>query len=487
MPRSIRWRLALAFGFPTVVFLLLLGYYLASVFERFHLARMQLDLSSQAIHMAGEFAPDILARKSAQDIQSRLDALRTPNSNVLRALVLDSNGALLASSWEGDNDKRNAGQRIEELGVREALAGAEASGATSSSDAAREALYATVPIKRDGRVVGVLRLSYDLGHLEEVKRQLRLAVGAGTAVAAFLLLGLSLWIADTVARPLRILGQAARHVAQGHFEVRAPMRPRDEVGQLADAFNHMSARLQEAEQARRQFLADVVHELRAPVAGVKAATEALAAGAADAPDLRPQFIQGISREADRLNRLVEDLTQLARFETGTMDLNIVQTDVAALARQVHQRFAPEAERRRVQLDAVSSPDSLLVQGDPDRLAQAMSDLVDNALKFTPSGGAVRIEAGQRPDAVWVKVTDTGVGIPAEELPHVFDRSYRGRHSSTAARSGMGLGLAIARGIVEAHGGSIAAESQVGRGSVFTIRLPSPAPGRSASRGLLLLA
>ncbi|MDO8533066.1 MAG: ATP-binding protein [Dehalococcoidia bacterium] len=469
MLRSIRWKLALAFGLPTVVFLFLLGLYLTSVLESFHLERMRIDLVSQAIWIGQDFVPDILAQKRPQEIQTHINSQRTPNSDVTRILVIDADGVLLGSSWA--RDTQLVGKRMEELGVRDALAGQATSGAAHATQASGEALYAAVSVKDGGRVIGVLRLSYDLGHVDDVKRQLRLTIGAGTALAGVLLIGLSLWIAYTLVRPLRTVGQAARQVAQGHFGVRATVQSSDEVGQLADDFNHMSARLEEAEQARRHFLADVTHELRAPAGGIKAAAEALAAGGSEDPDVRPKLVQGIIREADRLNRLVEDLTQLVRFETGTMDFRPVETDVAMVARQVHQRFLPESQRRGIHLDVICEANPLMVRGDPDRLAQAVSNLVDNALKYTPSGGSVHIAAGTGPEATWLRVTDAGVGIPPEELPHVFDRSYRGRHSSTASRGGMGLGLAIARAIVETHGGIIAAESHIGRGSVFTIRLP----------------
>jgi two-component system phosphate regulon sensor histidine kinase PhoR len=220
---------------------------------------------------------------------------------------------------------------------------------------------------------------------------------------------------------------------------------------------------------RREFVANVSHELRTPLAAIKATADTLDGGALDDPAAARQFLARIQREVDRMGRLVQELLELSRLESGQEKLNLEPASIQAAVDEAVERHRGQAEAAGVALN-VGLPDSLpLVLTDGERLQQVLSNLLDNALKFTPRGGSVTVSTSQEPGKVWVSVSDTGAGIPDEHLPHVFERFYKVDRSRSG--EGVGLGLAIARHIVHAHGGDIRVSSREGEGSTFSFSLP----------------
>ena len=232
---------------------------------------------------------------------------------------------------------------------------------------------------------------------------------------------------------------------------------------------HDLTEVRRLDSMRRDFISNVSHELRTPLAGIRAAAETLQEGALDDRPAAEEFLGHIQREIDRMTQLVEELLELSRIESGAAPLHFEQIDLVALADDTVRRFARQAERAGLKLVSGSTPGPVLVSGDGERLDRALGNLVANAIKFTAAGGTVTVTAAQSDDGVSLTVTDTGVGIEADQQARVFERFYkadRGRGSG-----GIGLGLAIVKHIVLAHGGSVAVESRAGRGSTFTIRLP----------------
>jgi signal transduction histidine kinase len=364
-----------------------------------------------------------------------------------------------------------------------------------------DALAAGTPIVVDGRLAGTLLgppgssfsngplmggplMGGDAGSqfLERVNRGLLLG-GAGAAALALVLGAL---LARTFTRPLRQLTAATRALAAGELGRQVPVRSRDELGALAASFNQMSADLARARDLRRQLTADIAHELRTPLAIILGHAEALRDGVLPGS---PATFDLIHAEAQRLNRLVEDLRTLSLAEAGELSLTRRPVAPAALIERAAAAYAPRARRQQIALETRIAPGVAAVDGDPDRLAQILANLLDNALRYTPAGGRVQlaVEPAAGPDgpAVRLSVSDSGSGIAPEDLPHVFERFYRGdksRRREAAARTpeaddgslagGTGLGLAIARSLVEAHGGRIAVESRPGEGSTFLIELPA---------------
>jgi two-component system phosphate regulon sensor histidine kinase PhoR len=227
--------------------------------------------------------------------------------------------------------------------------------------------------------------------------------------------------------------------------------------------------IRQVETTRREFVSNVSHELRTPLASLKAMVETLEAGALEEPRVARDFIGRIHREIDRLNSLVGDLLELARLERGQTGLRLSPVDLGPLVDEVRGQFEARATAKAIALEA-ALPDGLpRVEGEPDRLRQVLVNLLDNALKFTPEGGHIKISASAKGQAVEISVSDTGTGIPAEHLPHIFERFYKVDRSRRD--QGIGLGLAIAKHIVLAHGGELRVESQEGRGSTFSFTVP----------------
>ncbi len=291
------------------------------------------------------------------------------------------------------------------------------------------------------------------------------AIITGLAAAV----AVSVFVSRRVVNPIRQMMQASRHIAAGHYRERVSVTGDDELGQLARSFNRMAATLEQTETMRRDLIANVAHELRTPLSSIKGYMEGLIDGVLPA---EPDTYQLVYREADRLQRLVNDLQELSRVEAGAFQLERRSVSLAALAGQTADRLRPQFEEKAVNLH-LNVPDNLPpVAADEDRLSQVLVNLVGNALQYTPAGGSVTISAAADNRRVELSVSDTGLGIAPEHLPYLFTRFYRVDKSRSRAGGGSGIGLTIAKHLVEAHGGEIRATSPgVGQGSTFGFWLP----------------
>lgn len=330
-----------------------------------------------------------------------------------------------------------------------------------------------VPIMADGVVVGYLLLptprSVVIGPLEQdFLGRLRYFLIVGAAVAGGLGLLLGLLFSRSLTAPLRRLTKAARSVATGDFSQRVEERGSAEIVEVAKAFNEMTAALEEAETLRQNLMADVAHELRTPLTVLQGNLQALLD---DVYPLEKVEVAQLYDETRLLSRLVEDLRELALAEAGQLRLNLRPTDAAQVARTTAATFALVAEDKGVSLD-VQIADSLpSVVADPDRLAQVLRNLLSNALRHTPPGSRISISARATDATVEIAVADTGEGIRPEDLPHVFDRFWRADRSRARGTGGSGLGLTIAKQLVQAQGGEIGVQSEPGCGSRFWFALP----------------
>ncbi len=293
---------------------------------------------------------------------------------------------------------------------------------------------------------------------------------AGLAALAISIL-LALLVSRSVAAPLRRVTSAAEAIARGKTSTRAPVSGPAEVQSLARSFNTMADQVEATQQSQRDFVANVSHELKTPLTSIQGFSQALLDGTASTPETTARAARVIHEEAERMRRMVDELLVLARFDAGQVVMARDPVELSPLLRECIEKLAPQAQAAAVALK-LDAPDRLFVTGDADRLAQVFANLLDNGVAHTPTGGEVTL-AARRVDeehAVKVTVTDTGEGIPAEALPRIFERFYQVDKARKRSR-GAGLGLAITKEIVEAHGGILTAESVVGLGSKFTVRLP----------------
>lgn len=310
-------------------------------------------------------------------------------------------------------------------------------------------------------------------HAEEAYRSAStLSVGLALVVGLAASLAVAAVLARRLGRSLHAVAAAAALLAGGRFEARVPdPRLGPEFDALAASFNAMAGRLADSEELRRRLLADVAHELRTPVATLGAYLDGLEDGVVD---LQPQTIEVLRAQGTRLTRLAEDLAAVTRAEAPGVRLARVRTDPRELLRAAAAAVADRAAASdvTVHVDATRDVDDVLV--DRDRLGQVLGNLLDNAVRHTPAGGTITLAAAPSPDGgVLLTVVDTGTGIPPEHLPHVFERFYRVDTARSRTDGGSGIGLAIVRALVEAHGGRIAAASDgPGRGARFEITLPA---------------
>jgi signal transduction histidine kinase len=334
------------------------------------------------------------------------------------------------------------------------------------------ALDNAMPIQLDGEVVGWLiatpegfgRNPAEALFLNNINRML--VFGAIGAMVVSLLLGI--FLARTLTRPIREITTATRAVADGDLDHKVPVRSRDEMGELATSFNMMSAKLAQSINLRRQMTADIAHELRTPISVILGHTEAMHDGVLPPSE---ETFDIIRDEALRLERMVDDLRTLSRADAGELALTYHLVSVQDLVDQTIKAYRPQARKKDIKLHVEASPDLPEVNIDPDRMAQVLSNLLSNALRYTHQGGDITLSARHTAGEVEIRVHDSGPGIEPEELPNIFDRFYRTDKSRQRESGGSGLGLAIAKSIVEGHGGRIWAESEPGEGTTIAIALP----------------
>jgi two-component system sensor histidine kinase BaeS len=296
----------------------------------------------------------------------------------------------------------------------------------------------------------------------------RAPIVAAAAVVMLLALAGTALLSRRVLRPIADVTAASVSLGKGDLGRRVPVRGRDELAQLARSFNRMADSVQSSEERQRRLVADVAHELRTPLANLRGYLEALKDGVLRGDE---QLFADLHREAVLQQRIVDDLQDLALAEAGTLVYSPVPVDLAELLETCRTAHQPAADHAGVTL-ALRAEEPPVVNADPDRLRQVISNLVTNALRATPAGGTVTLAAGADPDgSARLTVADTGHGIATEDLPHIFDRFWRADAARGRGTGGSGLGLAIARQIVLDHGGTIAADSEPGAGTTVTIGLP----------------
>ena len=345
-------------------------------------------------------------------------------------------------------------------------------------------LRGSLRIQVDGETVGAVLLDLPVDQAprdpyspeDAFLARVNQAIAFGALGATVIALVLGVVLASAISRPVKELTDATQRVAQGELGHQVPVRTRDELGDLTISFNQMSADLATSNQLRRQMTADIAHELRTPLSVILGYAEALSDGKLHG---KPAIYDAMYGEARLLSHLVDDLRTLSLADAGELALNRSLTPAGECIERTAASHAELAAQRDVRLDVTLGPDLPLVEVDRERIAQVLANLVGNALRYTPAGGVITLSAIADNDRVLLRVSDTGPGIEPQHLPFVFKRFYRA-DDARPANGESGLGLAIARSLVEAQGGSIQVQSEPGQGAMFTVALPA---ARDATQGL----
>jgi signal transduction histidine kinase len=338
-----------------------------------------------------------------------------------------------------------------------------------------EVLKGSIAVEADDRVVAWIlpdtSMQFRLSAEEELFLQrTTLAIGLAALIGVLVAVGMGFLLSGRLIKPIHRLTQSSQALARGDLKQQVPVTSQDELGQLTVTFNQMSADLAKADQQRKRMTTDITHDLSTPLQIISGYIEMLEEGEVT---LTPERIEILKTEIGHLRRLVGDLTTLSQVEAGGPDIQMAPVQPRALLECIHHTYQTIAARQGVQLTVEVPESAPAVMIDEDRMTQVLKNLVDNALRYTPAGGWIKLDVVVG-DQIQLRVSDSGYGIEAEDLPYVFDRFFKADKARMASSGKMGLGLAICKALVTAHNGTINAESGgKDRGTTITITLPNP--------------
>jgi two-component system phosphate regulon sensor histidine kinase PhoR len=580
MVRSIQWRIALSFILLVVIIMAILGAYLVDSVRHSALDNLRSQLENEARITADASVPILLTNESDVDALAK----KLGDEINARVTIIAINGTVMGDSHEDPETMENHATRPE---VMDALASGLGESTRYSTTLGQEMMYVAVPITDQADIMGVARVALPLDAVENSVNRVTLIIVLAVVVASALAIVAAVLIGRATTGSLREITKASKRIASGELGQKIRVRTRDEIGQLAEAFNEMSSNLDkligdisaertklqtvlanmadgvimtdvdgnivlanraterlfnfwekdvinkplieavrdhEADEVlklclstsqtqtgqfesavskrflraigipivddqltgalllfqdltevtnlqtmRKELVGNISHELRTPIAGIKAMIETLRGGAIDDKEAAIDFLTRIDSEVDRLTQMVSELTELSRIETGRAELRMGAVNLNLVVDEVITQLNAQAQRQQVTITADLATDLPIIKADQDRVRQTLTNLVHNAVKFNHPGGSVTVSTSTDAESVTVSVSDTGIGISGDDLPHVFERFYKA--DKARPTGGSGLGLAIAKHVIQAHGGSIWAESDEGKGSTFSFSLP----------------
>ena len=462
MFRSLRNRLIFSHILPSLVIIPLMGVAILYLLEtRLLLPMIYNNLSDDAILIAevAHTAPEIWQEPaSAQIFVTGADPYLSGHLT-----LTDPKGRVLGSTASNISD---LAEEIVELPDLTTVP----RGAVIQIQEGPQAEVFTPVVGNNGEYLGVVLLTTRLVTVSEEIFQLRYLLIGVLLLAIFAGIGLGSYLAVSISRPIQRATTAIHTLAQGDFRTRLPESGSQEIRTLTGAVNTLVDRLHGMEQARRQLLANLVHELGRPLGALRSAIHALQKGAGQDEELGADLLDGMDAETGRLQRLLNDLAGLYDQVLGSLELDRQPVDLTIWLPEVLLPWKMDAEEKGLNWQVNIPQQCPLLLADPDRLAQAIGNLCSNAIKFTPKGGDMSVSAGVELDQLWIQVSDTGPGISPQDQEMIFQPFYRGTQERRIIQ-GMGLGLTIVKDVILAHGGRIEIVSELGTGSKFTLWLP----------------
>jgi signal transduction histidine kinase len=468
MLNTLRGRFILSHILPLLIVIPLMG--IAAIYlieQQILVPALSSELRANAMVLSRMAAPDYEIWRDPAYARQLLNqaAIRTGG----RLILLDPTGIILASS-----DPANAhllGTKVEHPGLRRAQQGEVVTQLRSSQAFGEDIADALAPvIGPDGKLLGFVRLSFRYDSFIEQLYRFRFLLTGILIVALLLGTGLGIALAINVSKPVHQVTYAVSALAKGERTEILPELGAEETRRLSRAVNVLFERLHMLEVARRRLLANLIHEIGRPLGALRMGIEALAHGANRDPQFYAELLEGMDLESGRLQRLLEDLSHLYEQALGMLELDHQDLDLTTWLPGMLTPWKQAASKKNLRWE-LQMPDSLpTVRADPLRLDQVIGNLISNAIKFTSAGGLIKVEAGKSHTYIWIRISDSGPGIPPDFQEKVFEPFVRGGQGRRFPQ-GMGLGLSIARELVAAHGGKLELESEVGIGSRFTVWLP----------------
>jgi signal transduction histidine kinase len=342
----------------------------------------------------------------------------------------------------------------------------------------RDTIYTAAPVVFDRQPKGLIQLSVPSDNLQAIVLRRWLELGLVFALVTGFALFAALWLARSIIQPLYKLRESAVRLSEGNFTHRVAYTGKDEIGEVAQAFNEMAQEVESMLEEQRAFASNTSHELRTPLTTIRLRTEALRYDSTLDESIAKRYIEEIDDEVARLGNLIQDLTLLSRFDAGRAELGQDQVDMLRFAASVQHQMSAQAREKNIRITLALPDESILVNASINHLMVVFRNLLDNAIKYTPDGGTITWEIKSADQGVFSAIRDTGRGIAAEHLPHLFERFYRVDKARSRGTPGTGLGLALVKSIVEAYGGHITIESAgVDKGTVANVFWPQQSNGR----------
>jgi len=439
---------------------------------------------SEAERIAGSAAARTAYALSVSDadaLHSLLDEMAAENN--ARILLTDRYGVVQA-----DSDGLLNGRLMETAEVAQVLSGKESAygyynlepGAWIAVSITRSEAVGVhaAPVRNGNTLIGALAFISPAQEIYESLTLIQQRILTWLTLIAIIVMAVVVFISGTMTRPIAELNQGIMKMAKGDMHAHVRVRGSSEFARLARAFNQMSDQLERLNTTRNEFVSNASHELKTPLSTTKILVETLLYQNPMDPEMTREFLTDVDREIDRMNLLVSDLLSLVRIDSGGLKLNIGDVSLGAIVSDTVHRIQHVAQERSISVRCDIWED-VHVQGDNIKLQQVVYNLTDNAVKYTQNSGAVRVELAKSGKKAVITVTDNGIGIPAKDVPHIFDRFYRVDKARSRETGGTGLGLAIVKQTVNLHGGEITFTSEEGVGSVFTVELPIAGPASAA--------
>ncbi|MDU6359541.1 MAG: sensor histidine kinase [Zhenhengia sp.] len=383
-----------------------------------------------------------------------------------RIVVVDRLGYIIADSAAADK-----GHTIMNKQVFDALNKEESAQVFIRED--QEVISAVVPIvdkENKDEVLGTVVVTAYINDIYDSLGEMRNQVYLLSLFTSFLIGLLSFFTSSFISRPLKLLMKFVQKITNGQLDQKVDIKGKDEIAELGNAFNHMAEQLQRVEHSRQEFVSNVSHELKTPLSSIKVLTESLLFQENVPVEMYQEFFMDINSEVDRLNNIISDLLTLVRLDQTEVPMNIKTTNLNDMTQAILKRLIPLAKKKDIKL-IYQSHKEIFVDIDEVKLTLAISNLIENAIKYTPEGGEVRVILQSDLQDAWVSVEDTGIGIAKDEQSKIFERFYRTDKTRNRETGGTGLGLSITYRTVIMHNGSIQVESEEGKGSIFTVQIP----------------
>lgn len=476
-----QWKLVLIITLLILLSMQFIGAYFIQNLKNYYMNNFTTSINTQAEILAYNLKSYLEMEQyrgredlQLQDIENLIDNI--PTVQAVEVQVIGRDGVVLATSQA---DKWILGQKNKQPEAQRALTGIKEESIRIAPTTGERIKILAVPIKDGSIILGALLLFASMEEVYDTIQEISRIFYTGTAIALVLSAIIALVLTRTITSPIQAVTKQASAMAEGNFKQKVMVKSEDEIGQLGNAFNHLSLRLDQAitklqkmDHERKDFVANVSHELRTPLTSMKSYLESLADGAIEDPKLAKSFVTVVQNETERMIRLVTDLLLLSRIDSRETRIDLVSTDVEEFMRATLSRFTFQLQEQGVTAHIHTIGKKKTVLLDRDKVQQVIDNILSNAIKYSPEQGEIEVTIDySNPETLEIRIKDQGVGIPEQDLERIFERFYRVDKARSRAMGGTGLGLAIANEVIALHGGTLKVESVVNQGTTMIVQLP----------------